>query len=480
VRCASCIVPSLSAQSSTLFNLTLSLPFSAPLVAADLTLKVGTEPLPFTLSQTDYSYSLTSEAKTKSDEQVRLVFLDPAKHSSLSGLSLKRDYAETSSFEEVPVTSYKTAYESSSQSASAFILLSGVTKMDFKVTWLLMGTVQLVSYAPIGFPFLPDDLKEFLGSVDSSSSIPNIFSLFTSLDDSASLPSNLTSYGEVHLGYTSASFIENAGPFFTILLALIVVSAILGLISLTNCCKAEVSKLLKAFYFNIFLRVFIQFYMKLSIAALIQVFYGQSTLLVIFGALLIVSSTQVLQTFLVFLFSFLLFKSNLVIMQGDSGSLASFSVLFKEFRNNYGLLSTMHYPLFCLRRLLVPLCFISLAKFEVLQCVVQILLQGLVNSTQFSLHSLYFLPFLKPKVSMLAWYCEIIVLGVYLTFPVFLIPMNASALYIYGILVKLLIYSTIVLSMYIQVGVTVKFMKMLCRALNYKIKTRGLRIQSLS
>mmetsp|Transcript_3917 Transcript_3917/g.8201 ORF Transcript_3917/g.8201 Transcript_3917/m.8201 type:complete len:162 (+) Transcript_3917:481-966(+) len=136
-------------------------------------------------------------------------------------------------------------------------------------------------------------------------------------------------------------------------------------------------KVQREFCYNIFLRLYIQAYVKLAIIAFIQLFHGTISVAYALAGLIIVLSTQTLHVSLIVVAGVLLQHFSTWILSNHAEALTSFSILFREFKNNRGLLSALYYPLFCLRRFLMSLGLIALSKMGMEQCIVQ----GLIAAT---------------------------------------------------------------------------------------------------
>lgn len=372
VRCGLCITVTLTAETAASYLLSFSKMPITEIKSSDFSLTVDQEPIPFTVHRVGNSFTITTTAKAASGSLVSVRFYSPTSIIDESGLGLKKAEVQTTAYSEPEPTSYKATYTSSAQAASTVITLSGLMNMKFKLVWIIMNVVQLVSFVPLGYPNLPQDLKDLLGSIDTSSSIPNILAFIGVPKDSKSPPSFVKDYG-----YDSVDFIHNSGPFFTILFAYLTGWSIAHISSRLFSIK----RLQFPLSFNAFFRLFIQSYMKLSVAAFIQVMYGEHKVSLMLGYLFIVKSTQVFHVFLALLFGLLLWNSNSLILAGQHGNLVTFSVLFKEFKNDQGLGSVFYYPIFCFRRLLHTLCLVGLASHPILQCAAQIIIAVTVKPT---------------------------------------------------------------------------------------------------
>mmetsp|Transcript_3918 Transcript_3918/g.8203 ORF Transcript_3918/g.8203 Transcript_3918/m.8203 type:complete len:157 (+) Transcript_3918:481-951(+) len=131
-------------------------------------------------------------------------------------------------------------------------------------------------------------------------------------------------------------------------------------------------KVQREFCYNIFLRLYIQAYVKLAIIAFIQLFHGTISVAYALAGLIIT-----LHVSLIVVAGVLLQHFSTWILSNHAEALTSFSILFREFKNNRGLLSALYYPLFCLRRFLMSLGLIALSKMGMEQCIVQ----GLIAAT---------------------------------------------------------------------------------------------------
>lgn len=462
VRCAQCLGASLEALSSTEYSLSFNGTLVGSLTAVDLTLTIGEEPVPFVINKSSKGYTLTSESKAETDVKVMVKFLHPAQVSDAQGLSLKIDSASVTSYSETVVVIDNQGYESGAQGAMVVMFLTGLMKMNFSVAWLLMNSMQLISFTPLGMPFLPEDLKVFLGSMDTSSSIPNVFSYFLTYDNSTP-PTNARAYGIVYLGYKRADFIENAGNMHTTLSFLGFSWLIVYLLSFVGKLEEKMRKVLKQFSFNIWIRFFVQSYMKVVVAGLIQVLYGEFGYQYTLAVIALVQATQASLGALPFVFFYKLWRSKNMIFIADIQGLSSWSILFTELKRNSGFVCLMYYPLFCFRRILSSVTLLLLADYEITQCITQFVLNIVVTPRQFGLHMFITLPFTSSTVMLLSWYGELCICGLHIILPVFLWPWGSTGLNVLIVSVKIIVVSAIVLSLIIQAKSAYEFLRKICK-----------------
>mmetsp|Transcript_3218 Transcript_3218/g.6625 ORF Transcript_3218/g.6625 Transcript_3218/m.6625 type:complete len:144 (+) Transcript_3218:325-756(+) len=120
-------------------------------------------------------------------------------------------------------------------------------------------------------------------------------------------------------------------------------------------------------------------------------------------------------------------------------------MVFKELKTNDQFMTLMYYPLFCLRRQIFALTMLVFAYISLLQSFTQILLH-----LAFFTYTSYFKPFKSHKLELIVWYNEACILGVYMIFPVFLLALNESAEYTYGLLVQVVVTSSVLVCLGMQ------------------------------
>jgi len=448
VRCSLCIGVELKATSEVEYALTFSSSLSSTLQKKDITLLIGAEPVDFTIEAEAENILVTTEAKATSSTEVTVKFVDPSLHSDARGLSLKVSQVSTSSYSETTAVSSKVVYQAGAQGAAGAVVLISLLKMDFSVTWLLMNSMQLIAFTSLGMPFIPEDLKVFLGSMDSSSALPSLFDYIRIDSDHSKPPKNVRDYG-----YKTSDFITNAGNMHTTVLLLISVWITLNILSRFERLQPKVLKILKEFRYNIWLRIFVQSYLKVLMAVLIQLIYGSPSFQY-YAAMVAI----IFLALLPLVFAYLICTSKNRIFIADIGEFASWTILFKELKTNGGIFTLLYYPLFCLRRALSSFGLLMLAEYYVTQCVVQFV----INFT-FCLYMFICLPFKDSSVSLLSWYGDACLLAVYAVVPVFLLDLSEDQEFSVILTLKAVVFSSIALSLIIQVSGFCGSLKKVCK-----------------
>lgn len=147
----------------------------------------------------------------------------------------------------------------------------------------------------------------------------------------------------------------------------------------------------------------------------------------------------------------------------DIAGLHSWSMIFNELKRNSGYSALLYYPLFCIRRLLVSVVLLLLAEYEIAQCITQFILNFVVTSSQFGLHIFLTLPFANTTVMILSWYGELCISGVFMLLPVFLWPWGDTGELIIVTSVKVIVMSSIGLSLAIQAKSVWQGVKKICK-----------------
>ena len=134
--------------------------------------------------------------------------------------------------------------------------------------WVLMNTLDIISFLPLNSVPYSTQLKEFLNSFGMLSLLPNPIKNFVSLDD------NYAPYSEAkNYGFDTSLFHINAGTYlvnlsiFLLLIPILYIGYKLPNKFVSDKCK----KWLDNYKFNFFLRFWIQSFLNLTIFACIQI-----------------------------------------------------------------------------------------------------------------------------------------------------------------------------------------------------------------
>lgn len=134
--------------------------------------------------------------------------------------------------------------------------------------WSIINTIQLISYIPLNSNPIPDRLKSFVKGLGSYTEIiPNPF---TNIFDSRTLSDPYLQARK--FGTNTSVFWINIGPSMITFLFIVSMWPFLSLISNFKLGKfsVKIKKILKNYRYNFFLRFWIQAYLDIGVAALIQ------------------------------------------------------------------------------------------------------------------------------------------------------------------------------------------------------------------
>lgn len=197
VRCGLCLGATLEALSTSEYSLTINGTLVTLLTENDLALTIGKDKDYFAIDFSSNAYSITTDSKASSDLEITVEFLYPERVVDSQGFGLKVNSVSVNSFSETAAEVIaKQGYQAGAQGAMAAVLLMSLMKMNFSIAWLLMNSMQLISFAPLGMPFLPADLQVFLGSMDSSNALPSIFTYIVTSTDNSKPPTHARTYGK--------------------------------------------------------------------------------------------------------------------------------------------------------------------------------------------------------------------------------------------------------------------------------------------
>jgi hypothetical protein len=148
----------------------------------------------------------------------------------------------------------------------------------------------------------------------------------------------------------------------------------------------------------------------------------------------------------------------------------SFSVLFKELKNDSGKVCLMFYPLFMFRRIAYAGALLLLYESPSLLYGVCVVLCLPVCPTQTFTFLVYYIPFKSEKLYTLVLYIDGCIFLTFIILGVFLLELEASAKYTYILLVKLIIGSIFLSSLSLQLRSLYLKLSRLYNRVMYKIK----------
>jgi hypothetical protein len=152
--------------------LTFSKPLASSLAANYLTVKVNGVDVPFLLTGSGVTYTLTLGVKAESGALIEVTVTQPEVILSSDDYSLMQTSGSTTAYTPPKLVTSKATYQTTAQGFSFTVLILSLINMDFGSSFHMISQLQLISYAPMGMDFLPQDLKDFLSIVNPAGSIP--------------------------------------------------------------------------------------------------------------------------------------------------------------------------------------------------------------------------------------------------------------------------------------------------------------------
>jgi hypothetical protein len=234
-------------------------------------------------------------------------------------------------------------------SSSVFTTL-GISLMSNPASaWILVNTLQLISYLPISSNFMTTNIKNFCTALAGFNILPNPISYM--FDEDASDPPNDDLQSA---GIETSVFWVNAGQNASVLILMIILCPFIVMLSkvpLTE-MSLKLQRILKNYRYGLFLRYWIQAYLDLAIFALVQMMAsinipGQGYFNL--GSATVVMIIVVLTAPFLFVCSYVSFSR--IKDQRDEEYKIKYGSLFYEFKNDKGLISTQFYTIFFVRRL---------------------------------------------------------------------------------------------------------------------------------
>lgn len=273
-----CIRSSFTASLAVLQNNSIVINFTKDLgvVLKEINLNVFIEDADFgfsleKLSDNAYLILLSFFSSVKDNTEISISFIDVEivgknnetyVESLLQGRLYKKNYYVSYAMVESSInnTSVGVKVAISASITSAFI-------SNPASTWVLISSIQLLSYIPLGNTEITSKIKELFSGLMSPNIFPNPFSGFIQL------PQTLKAYPEAfHYGIETDSFIYNTG---FLILNFFVILGVLPLIILISKIKirfiqTKCDTLLHNYRYSVFLRYWIQSYLDLGIFAVIN------------------------------------------------------------------------------------------------------------------------------------------------------------------------------------------------------------------
>lgn len=180
------------------------------------------------------------------------------------------DKIELDEYFYVPISkSVKGVVNNAGAAASSSIFTSiGISMMSNPASaWILINTIQLISYLPISSSYLTSNIKDFCKGLAGFNLLPNPISYI--FDEASSEPPTKT---QQEVGIDSSVFWVNSGQNASVLIIMILLSPFFIFLSKLpyTSLSSRFSKILKNYRYGMFLRYWIQAYLDLGFFALIQ------------------------------------------------------------------------------------------------------------------------------------------------------------------------------------------------------------------
>jgi hypothetical protein len=191
-----CVSYTIKATSETTIVLTFSKPLASSLATNYLTIQVNGVDVPFVLTGSGATYTLTLGVKAESGALIEVTVKQPEAINSSDNYSLMQTSGNTTAYTPPELVTSKPTYQTTAQGFTFAVLILSLLNMDFGSSFHMISQLQLISYAPMGMDFLPRDLKDFLSIVNPAGAIPpllNYVCTFTQTDETTEL---LKSFGK--------------------------------------------------------------------------------------------------------------------------------------------------------------------------------------------------------------------------------------------------------------------------------------------
>ena len=273
-----------------------------------------------------------------------------------------------------------TAAAATHAAVSALMMSAAVSSVVTGSTgalWLLINNLQLLAYIPLSYIPLPPFTRGLLSSTNAFASLPSPFSFLPS--SVSGLPQHAQDFG-----FSSGLFLSNSSQVLASFLALL---AWLGAVLLLKRIpylpvQLYAQSKLKHFKWGYFVRLWIEIYLPLTIAAGLQAYtvLNSAPIDIISAALAGLFAVLLLATPYLFIRKLLFLRKSLKISPSKPSPKANWQVLTEEFAG-VDSLSWIYYPLFCLRRLIYAVTQLYLQNSPIIQGITNVGLSGMVRNT---------------------------------------------------------------------------------------------------
>ena len=324
-----------------------------------------------------YNISLTSQTTIPTNSTAIVTFHNPTSILSTSNAVLSSTSLETLlTISQQNYTSPHTSPTVTSvthTTAHALIVSTAVSSVftgNSGGLWMLINSMQLLTYIPLSYIPLPPTTRSLLTGTNSFSILPNLW--FFLPTENTGLPKHA-----VDFGFKSSLFLYNSSAVFTSFLGFSLWLGLILLLKLIPYLPIQIyaNEKLKGFKWNYVIRFWIEVYMQLAIAAGLQLYVLSNTAWVyVFSAVLSIIIAVALLMTPYFFVKKLLFSKEV------SEDVNSWLVLTEEFKGK-NRSNSAYYPLFCSRRVLYALTQLYLQSTPILQGVVNVAHSAMVTST---------------------------------------------------------------------------------------------------
>jgi hypothetical protein len=345
--------------------------------------------------------------------------------------------------------------QAAATTAVAASTAAGFSTGSMTSAWAMINSIQMIGYIPMMDIDLPLALSEFFKSVLDFNLIPNLFQYFVH-DSSAAPPSRVQ-----RVGTNSSLFILNAGQTLVTFLMVLSLWPVFCLLSRLKNHKVAgyFYDAAGAFKWNYFIRFFIEGYLDLFVAAVVQlnalslgsVNFGFNAVLAVIVVVLCALAPIVSGTFI--LNQFHRFKDD-----SDVSFHKKWGSLFSEFKNDRGWVSSSFYVIFFTRRLGYVVLMFYLENYPIAQTCMNI-----THSALTAIFLLIFRPFKETAMNISTCYSELCITFTFGLCGVFILDLSSSSRLILQWVVLGVVYSMILVNFAVSVFLSIRDFRELWR-----------------
>ena len=323
--------------------------------------------------------TLSINSIIKGDETLKIRFINSKVFRGVYGGWVKPQELTTlllnslaSSAESAKSISSYTEYMILSGIIVAFLLLY-ICGNSIEMIWSLVNTLQIITFLPLMTEYYPDHVKimfEILEFVNIDFEfLSNMFASLLNIDD---ITANSYNSRFLENGIDSPLFLHNSASLIMTFLLTVIFICFLYLVYCTlskfEKIKNKVGALISSYFFNNFLRFFVEGYLEIYFAAWLNVMARPSDSTAEIVSLSI--SWVVCLVFFIFPFMVgaLLYDKQQEIADGHEIYLKRFGTMYKEFKTDREWYHIQYYSAFLIRRLIFIMFLIIMIDHSVLQC----------------------------------------------------------------------------------------------------------------